>query len=131
MSTFAAHDYRNEIETMMERFMNAMASKDAGAIAGFYADDATMLAPRQPPIRGRDNIRQHWQRLLEAGARATSMKIQSIEGSGDLAYEVGEWIGVAPSPGGGLVEVTAKYVSVWRWEEGGLKLVVDMFSANA
>lgn len=125
------HDYQRDVEKMMERFTKALAAGDAEEISTFYSDDATMMPQGMPPIRGRDAIRLFWQMFIDAGSKAHEMKIVSLEGSGDLAYELGEWIGVAPvPPEWTLQEVTIKYCSIWRWENGVARLVVDTFSAN-
>jgi len=131
-ATEEPRDYHKDIEKMMERFLRALASSDAEEIASLYSDDACVLPQGQPPIRGRENIHAHWQRFIDSGAQAHDMVMESVEGSGDLAYEVGSWIGIAPIPPTfQLQDVVAKYTSVWRWEAGIPKLVVDMFSANS
>src|SRR5689334_9897803 len=116
---------------MMERFTAAVASRDVEALVAFYADDATVMPPGRPPLRGRESIRQYWQHMLGSGMAGASQTLHAVEGSGDLAYELGEWRGVVPSPDGKVVEVTAKYVTVWRWDAGAPRIVVDSFSRNA
>jgi uncharacterized protein (TIGR02246 family) len=125
-------NYRSEIQAIIDAFTKAANAKDANTLAGFYADDATLLPPGQPAIKGKDNIRNFWQDFLNAGAGDAALKIVSVDGSGDLVYEIGEWAAIMPSPGGGTAPATGKYLVVYkRQPDGKLKMVADMFGPNA
>ena len=127
----AVQNHRAEIQSIIDQFAKAANAKDAQGIASIYADDATLLPPGQPPVKGRDAIRDFWQGFLDSGADAPALKIVSIDASGDLAYEIGEWTAIMPKPDGSTAPTTGKYLVVYkRQPDGALKMVADMFSAN-
>ena len=125
-------DVRSEIEQNIAIFEKAANALDADTIASLYAEDATLLPPGQPAIRGRSNIRAFWQSFLAAGASDAALKAVSVESSGELAYEIGEWTANLPLPTGGIGRQNGKYLVVHkRQPDGRLRMVADMFSANS
>jgi uncharacterized protein (TIGR02246 family) len=131
MSTTVA-DYRTEVQSLVEAWEQAANAKDAGAVAALYTENATLLAPGQPALKGRQNIQAFWQGFFDAGA--SDVKLHSVEvvGSGSLVYEIGEYRAMMPQPTGGVALGTGKYLVVYeRQPEGKLKMAADMFSANA
>jgi uncharacterized protein (TIGR02246 family) len=125
-------DHQTEIRTLIEIWEKAAANKDARAIAAFYADNATLLPPGMPAIKGRQNIQNFWQGLLDAGASDARLKSVEIRGAEPFLYEIGEYSAVMPQPTGGTAPGTGKYLVVWeRQSDGTLKMVADMFSSNA
>ena len=126
-------DYRTEVENAIQIFEKAAKAKDATTISSLYDENATLLPPGAPPIKGRQNIRDFWKNFLEAGAVDPVVRPVSVEGAGDLAYEIGEYQVTLPNPqGGGTSRQHGKYLVVWkRQSDGSLKMVADMFSANA
>jgi uncharacterized protein (TIGR02246 family) len=125
-------DYRTEVLAIAQAWEKCANDRDARGIAGLYAENATLLPPGQPAISGRQNIQEFWQGFLDAGASDARLKSVQIVGSGDLAYEVGEFSAMMPQPSGGTAPGTGKYLVVFgRQPDGKLKMVADMFSSNA
>src|SRR5688500_12564519 len=91
-------DYRAEIEKAIMSFGKAAKAKDATAIASLYAENATLLPPGAPPVKGSQNIRAFWKSFLEAGAEDPVVRSVFVEGTGDLAYEIGEYQVTLPNP---------------------------------
>lgn len=48
-----AETFRTEISRLNHQSVAAFNGGDMSACAGFYADDATMLLPDRPPVKGR------------------------------------------------------------------------------
>jgi uncharacterized protein (TIGR02246 family) len=131
MSTTVA-DYRAEILAIAQAWEKCANARDARGIAALYTENATLLPPGQPAITGRQNIQGFWQGFFDAGASDAKLKSIQISGSGDLAYEVGEFSAMMPQPSGGTAPGTGKYLVVFeRQQDGTLKMVADMFSPNA
>ncbi|HYR82488.1 MAG TPA: DUF4440 domain-containing protein [Terriglobia bacterium] len=124
-------DYRAEVEKAIRMFEDAAKAKDADAIASLYTENATLLPPGMPPIKGRPKIRDFWKGFLEAAADPV-VKPAFVEGAGDLVYEIGEYQVTLPKPqGGGTSRQPGKYLVVWkRQSDRSLKMVADMFSPN-
>lgn len=74
-------------------FMKAYNSNDADALAAFYAEDASYVSPHVPDlmIRGRDRIRENWQRGMAMGGHIDTVEVLSVGMSGDLAYIVSRY----------------------------------------
>jgi uncharacterized protein (TIGR02246 family) len=80
MSTTVA-DQQIEIRTLIETWEKCANTKDASGIAAMYAEDATLLPPGQPAIKGRENIQAFWQGFFDAGASDAKLK----------SAEIGSW----------------------------------------
>ncbi len=127
-----AFDFRGAIEKAISVFQKAANAKDAAGIAGLYAEDATLLAPGAPPIKGRKNIQGFWQAFLDAGASNPTLQIVDVGTSGDLAYEIGAFEANLPNAQGVLARKTGKYVVVWkRQADGSIRMLADIFNENA
>jgi uncharacterized protein (TIGR02246 family) len=125
-------DYRTEVLAIAQAWERCASARDARGIAALYTENATLLPPGQSAISGRQNIQQFWQGFFDAGASDARLKSVQISGSGDLAYEVGEYSAMMPQPSGGTAPGTGKYLVVFeRQQDGQLKMVAEMFSPNA
>ncbi|HYR41625.1 MAG TPA: SgcJ/EcaC family oxidoreductase [Terriglobia bacterium] len=128
----SAFDFRGAIEKEIAMFEKAANTKDVATIANMYAEDATLLPPGSPPVKGRENIRGYWQAFFNAGASNAKLRVIEVGSASDLAYEIGAFVANLPSPQGGTPRTEGKYVVVWRRQpDGSIKMIVDMFSANA
>ena len=112
-------DYRAEVLAIARAWENCANTQDARGIAALYAENATLLPPGQPAIIGRQNIQGFWQGFFDAGASDARLKSIQIAGSGDLAYEIGEYSAMMPQPSGGTAPGTGKYLVVFERQAGG------------
>ena len=125
-------DYKAEVLAIARAWEKCASARDASGIAALYTENATLLPPGQPAITGRQNIKGFWQGFFDAGASDAKLESVEISGSGDLAYEVGEYSAMMPQPSGGTAPGTGKYLVVFeRQQDGTLKMAADMFSPNA
>jgi uncharacterized protein (TIGR02246 family) len=132
MSQNQAFDFNGAIQKAIKGFEDAAKAKNAAGMAAFYADDATLLPPGSPMIKGRAGIQAFWQSFLAAGAAEPVLHTVSVESSGDLAYEIGTYDAIVPKAGGGTERSSGKYLVVWkRQADGRIAMVGDMFSPNA
>ena len=117
-----AFDYRAAIEKAIAAWEKAANAKDAAAVASFYTEDATLMAPGAPPIKGRKAIQEFWQGFL---ANASDAKVRPVEvvPMGDMAYEIGAFEANLPTPQGNIARTQGKYVVIWkRQPDGSIKL---------
>ena len=99
----------------------------------YWADDAVVMSPGQPPIKGKDAIRA----MVIETSKIPGFKISwepltvSISKNGDMAYMIEEnQISVNDSTGKSITEFN-KAVTIWRKEkDGSWKNVVDMWNAD-
>ena len=116
-----------EIVAVNRRFEDAAEKGDVDAIAALYTNDAIALPPDGPFVRGRDSIKQMWATVAQQlGLKSVRLQTVELEVVGDLAHEVGEAHLTLAS--GGAV---AKYVVVWKKQEGRWRLHRDIWNTKA
>lgn len=99
----------------------------------YWADDAVVMPPGQPPLKGKAAIRQ----MIEGTSKIPGFKISweplnvFVSQSGDMAYMIEQnQITMNDSLGRSITEHN-KVVTVWRKEpDGKWKNVVDMWNTN-
>jgi ketosteroid isomerase-like protein len=99
----------------------------------YWADDAVIMSPGQPPLKGKNAIRQ----MVEGTSKIPGFKISweplsvFVSKSGDMAYLIEQnQITVNDSLGHPLTEFN-KSVTIWRKEvDGSWKNIVDMWNAD-
>ena len=112
-----------------QRFLEAHRAKDWPGVAAAYTEDAVLLPPNAPAVKGRDEIR----RWFEANEQNTSidLEIAEIEVRGDLAYVWGLSTVTIEEPGAEAIVFSGKYLDIRRKQPDGTWLVsVDMFSPS-
>ena len=132
MSTSAPYDVeriRQGIDETNAGFMAAFGRGDpAAAVRETYTREARILPPGAPMVEGRDGITQFWTGAAEqlgiTGVELTTVDLQPL---GDGAYEVGR--GVLTLGDG--QRVVAKYVVIWRQEDGRWRWHVDIWNMEA
>jgi uncharacterized protein (TIGR02246 family) len=121
------------IRTADSTFVAAANAGNVDAVVAVYADDAVLLPPNAPAQRGRNAIRTFWGGLLKAYTLKFEVGSDTVEGRGDLAYNVGHYRFTAvpkdkANPGmadeGKFVEILKKQA------DGSWKYAVDMFNSN-
>lgn len=101
----------------------------AAYVQHYYAEDATVLAPNMPPVKGRAAI----QAVLGSYPPIASVKFSpvDIDGRGDLAYVRGNYEMTMTVPGAAPVVDRGKYLEVHkRQADGAFKVVYDSWSSD-
>lgn len=122
-----------ELMRISSEWSQVAASGDLEATLAYWADDAVMMPPGTPPLKGKQAIRE----FLEASANIPGFAVRwepleaHVSPSGDFAYllERNEF-SFQDSTG---VQVTEwnKVVTVWRKEaDGSWRNVIDMWNAD-
>lgn len=93
--------------------------REIAKLDSVYTEDAAILPPDGPIIRGRENIRQFWSNvILGSGLSAAPLTTVEAEILGDAAYEVGT-AELTFSGAGGSSQVSVKYIVIWKQEADG------------
>ena len=105
----------------------AFNAKDAAKIASLYAEDAVVMPPDQPIVKGRANIEAHWHGEIQQGG--TKMKLTPVESalSGSQAFEVGTSMMTLP---GGHTD-RGKYVAILKRVGNEWKIAYDIYNSDA
>ena len=122
-----------EVEKICANFaLNANAKNVDALVREFYTNDAVLLPPGSPAIRGAADIHKFWKGMIDAGAADLTLETVSVDASGELAYEIGEAKFTMPDGKGDKAPQAVKYMVVFKRQPGGnLLAVADMFSGNA
>jgi ketosteroid isomerase-like protein len=79
-----------ELRRRAQEWKNAYNRNDAEKLAGFYTKDAEYVSPHVPGlmIRGRDKIKENFQRGVSMGGHIDSIEVITGGSSCDLGYMV-------------------------------------------
>ena len=120
---------RDAIRAAASAWLQAHQTNDWGAVAAMYTEDAVLMPPNQPEIRGRDDIRT-WFEENESGNRI-ELEYVEIDGCGDVAYVRGKYRMTIPVEGGEPIVDVGKLLEIRRRSADGSWLVArDMFSSD-
>lgn len=122
---------QQKIRDIDAKWVAAVASGDAAAVAQFYAPDGALLAPHAPIARGRDAIQAAWAGLLKMKdfhLTFAPTKISVATGN-DMAYEIGTYT-LRFAGDSGPVKDNGKYVVVWTRQDGHWRASADIFNSN-
>jgi len=110
-------------------FVAAFNAKDAAKVAAFYTDDAVLMPPNVPLVKGRAAIQTYFEGAFKQGL--TDLRLSPLESaiSGQQAFDAGTssvQVGAGnPSGllltgvgGGGAVRSAGKYVTVYKRVDG-------------
>jgi uncharacterized protein (TIGR02246 family) len=109
------------LERLHHDFVEAFRSNELKTLGSFYTDDALLLPPSHPMVRGREAIVAFW----EGAVRIVDLTFEAIEIKmlGDTAFfETGNLLVVRRTQARQMRNVAAKYASLWLNVDGGWKL---------
>jgi uncharacterized protein (TIGR02246 family) len=107
-------------------FVKATAAGDAEAIASLYAPNAIFLAPNTPVISGRPSIRAIFERNFKAGANAIKFLDVRVDGAGDRAIIVWEWISEIKPASGAASQMHGRSMVYFVKSAAGWLISADM-----
>jgi ketosteroid isomerase-like protein len=119
------------IESIMVKLLDALNQKDGPALEAFYLDDAVMMPPDEPIVRGRVAIRAHYEREWKAGF--LPMKAHSVESaiSGTTAFNVSTITLGGGTGTGASGSLSAKAVLIFKRSGNTWKIAYDIFNDDA
>jgi ketosteroid isomerase-like protein len=132
----SAVDTKTEGERLMQisrEWSRSAATDSLEKTLSYWADDAVIMSPGQPPVKGKNAIRE----MIMSTTKIPGFKISweplsaSVSKSGDMAYMIEQnQITMNDSLGKPTTEFN-KGVTVWRKEaDGSWKNIVDMWNAE-
>lgn len=123
--------FQTEISHLNHESIAAFNRDDISACAGFYAEDATMLLPDQPPIKGRTAIREFLEGFSASGVKLMPIEPAAIVSGGDLGCCAGTYAFQFSPEQGESVAGKGKFVTVFHQQrDGSWKAVIDSFFAD-
>ena len=118
------------LDKLNAEFTAAFNAKDAARVASFYTEDASLMPPNQPLVKGRPSIEAYWRGAFEQGV--ANLQLRAVESStaGTLGFEAGTAVVTVKTPGG-VIKETSKYVVVFKRTDTGWKMAYDIFNGDA
>lgn len=113
-----------EVTTALE---TAFANNDPAALAAWFADDAELLPPNAPAIRGRENIDEYWKDQVRV---VLSYDMSTVESHafGDYGYHYATYM-FRNVRRGQTVE-TGKVIEIWRRTDGNWRVYRTSWSQD-
>jgi uncharacterized protein (TIGR02246 family) len=110
----------------------AAAGGDIDAMLAYWADDALVIQPGEPTLRGKAQIRAYLERSLKVpGFRISWEPAEGrVSADGTMGYLVENTVASVIGPDGKPVTQRYRGVTIWRKQpDGSWKNVVDMANA--
>ena len=113
--------FREEVDALNKGFARDLATQDIEGLVVRYADDAQLLLPDRPILRGREAVEAIMRAWVEDGPVSVRFESREMMTGGSLVIDVGEIVGpTGPS---------SKYVVVYRRQpDGSLRIAIDAAS---
>jgi uncharacterized protein (TIGR02246 family) len=107
-------------------------SGDGTAVAALYAEDAVLLAPGAPPVRGKASITEYYAKdapaFAAAGLTVADAPKSDVAESGDLAWQSGTYKNTDRS---GATVDSGKFLTVFQRKDGKWMIIRDTWNSDA
>jgi uncharacterized protein (TIGR02246 family) len=88
---------------------------NAAAIAVHFTEDALLMAPDQPTLKGKTAVQSYYQHIFDEYETRLRSYYEDVKVSGQIAYERGfAEVALIPKQGGQAVTSTAKYINIMK-----------------
>lgn len=122
---WAAENVDAGIQKAKDQLVAAFNKGDAVAVAHLYTEQAYLLPPGAPMLKGRAAIQDYWESGFKGGAKNLALTVGKVDQLGDAAREIAQFS--FDSKDG---KVEGKYVGIWKPEYGAWKLDTDVWNMN-
>ncbi|HMK18803.1 MAG TPA: DUF4440 domain-containing protein [Chitinophagaceae bacterium] len=105
--------------------------KDVDKILSYWTEDAVVIPPGQPVVRGKEALRKFVEESFKIPGFSISWKSSDVKLSpdGKLAYLYGENMTTMNDTTGNKISIPGRGYSIWRKEtDGSWKCAVDIFN---
>ncbi len=122
---------RQLIEEGHVKFSEAVRSGDATTLANFYTEDAMLLPPNFPMIKGREAVEAFWAGGFQMGIKEIVLTIVEVIGMGDMVCEIGESEVTIQPEGMDAIKDKGKYLAIFKKAvDGTWKVYVDIWNSS-
>ena len=112
------------------QWVDAFNRGDAAALAALYTEEATLLEPNSPLVVGRENIQAIFQGFFDTSAMELHLTVIGLSVHGDMAHRFGKYMLTIQPEEGDAISDNGKYVEIWKRENGGWKMDVDIWNSS-
>ncbi len=120
---------KSEIQAMENGYADGLNTKDANAVAVYYADDAISMANNQPAVSGKDALLKMIQADIDGDTLNTTVSFETVDvfAAGDFATETGK--GISKDAAGNVVK-TSKYMAIFEKRNGKYICIRDIYNED-
>ncbi|MCL6265018.1 YybH family protein [Flagellimonas myxillae] len=116
------------IREASKKFSKAYMAQDFDAMAMLYTENAKLMPLGTPIVEGREAIKSRWISGKDTKILSHSMDASEINIMGNHAYDYGYYKGTSQKGNNPVSEWKGKYVVVWKKEDGGWKMYIDIWN---
>lgn len=120
-------DATADLAAQNERFMAAVAAKDAAGLATLYTENGSVLAPNAAEVRGRAAVQGFWQAVMDMGIAGATLTTVEVSNTDTDAIEVGTFV---LRTADGTEADNGKYIVWWKKSDAGWQLHRDIFNSD-
>jgi uncharacterized protein (TIGR02246 family) len=122
-------DVESTIRGLTQDFCMNFNTGNYDQVASLFAADGQFLAPHQEPVSGTRAIERKLREYGETGFQDLRLETTQVEGSGDIAMEVGRYsVSIVGDAKGTKID-RGKYLTVWR-RLGAWRISAACWSSN-
>lgn len=118
---------------LVTQFVKAFETQNAQGIAALYTEDAKLLPPNEPLVKGRANIERWYAQSFGSGVSAWTLRSRTGMHEGPIAYETGAYSVLLPAGKDNARPrlETCKYVWALRKMSTGWLIDSHMFNSDS
>ena len=113
------------LDKLAVEFAAAYNAHDAAKVASFYADDAVLMGPNEPMVKGRGNIEKYYRQQFARGAVRLRLRPFESAVTGARAFEAGTATATL-----GAYSDDGKYVVIYKRVGRAWKIAYDIFNSD-
>ena len=117
-----SEDARIAIDKLLKDWVEGLKRGDIASVNALYTENAIQLPPDRDMIRGRQKIKEFHSAGVQMGFKDAVMTGRKLSVSGDVAYEVGNYIEKFHPKGKDPLEIKGKYLIVYKRVADGWKI---------
>lgn len=115
-------------EEVIAAWEKAYNNGDAAGVAAIYSEDAILMPPNSPALKGREAIDRYMRAGMAQGPSLISIKTEESSTHGDTGVRRGTYR-VTTKEGQELE--AGKYLEIWKKNDGKWQLRLDIWNADA
>ena len=132
-----AVDQKAEADKLIDlsrEWAKAAIDRDVEKIVAYWADDAIIMSPNEPAMKGKDAIRKMINELMQIPGFEVTWEPQEafVSKSGDMGYVlVKNYFKIPADTLGNITTIYNKGVEIWKKQkDGSWKNVVDIYNGD-
>lgn len=124
-------DLRAKIDATNKEFLEAFNRGDLATAMEVYTEDATILPPNAPIMKGKEAITAFWQGARDIGVKEAKLETVELTPIGDeTACEIGKYVLMIQPEGAEAFTDKGKYMMIWKLVDGSWKWDSDAWNSS-